>query len=148
MKPGMKVAIAVALVAIAVVLQFAGRPETPPYPTKINLTGLFVGGSAARDAAAISAISYEIADEIEWDGRQSPPKLATGAQFDALRTRAREFRCRGESIGARQPDVRNAVHQFLDKAVGVSGGPVSEEQRAAWVAAYREIGRAAENAIR
>ena len=71
-----------------------------------------------------------------------------GVAFDELRTRARVLRCRGESIGERQPRVREAIQAFLDTAVGTSGGPVSPEQRSAWAAAYREIGRAAGEATR
>jgi len=121
----------------------------PPQPSgAIVLKGLFVGPEAVQDAATVAAMSGEIADELEWDGRQKKPKMIAAVQFDALRVRVREFRVRGVSIGERQPAVRDAVKEFLDRQVGVSGGPVSPEQRAKWVQAYREISRAAENAWR
>ena len=71
------------------------------------------------------------------------PVLTTGNKLDTLRTRSREMFCRGESIGDRQPKMRDLVARFLDSRLGVSGGPVTPEQRAAWVSAYREIARAA-----
>jgi hypothetical protein len=55
---------------------------------------------------------------------------------------------RGESLGARQPHVRDAIHKFLDDAVGTSGGPVTPESRAAWVSAYRDLSEAAAEAVR
>jgi hypothetical protein len=121
------------------------RPS-PDAPSAITLDGLFVGPTAVQDAATVSAMTAEIADEIKWDGEQEKPKMVAAVQFDALRFRVREFRVRGESIGERQPAVRDAVKQFLDRQVGTSGGPVTPEQRAKWVEAYREISKAAENA--
>ena len=90
----------------------------------------------------MSALCAELADCIEYDGSHDQ-RLKTGVAFDELRIAAREMRCRGESIGARQPAVRDAVHKFLDDAVGSSGGPVTPESRAAWVAALRDLSRAA-----
>ena len=145
-------AVAVALVAAAAVASLGGA-EAPPAPMPapagdLVLVGRFVGPTAAADAAAVSALSVELAAEIEWDGQQSDPLLKTGLAFDELRTRARELRLRGESIGARQPQVRDAIHAYLDRTVGVSGGPVNAEQRATWVASLREIGRAAGDAAK
>lgn len=144
-------AAAAALVVAAVVVSLPGGESVPtpaPPAGDLVLTGRFVGPTAAADAATVSALSEELASEIEWDGMQSDPLLKTGVAFDELRTRARELRLRGESIGARQPQVRDAIHGYLDRTVGVSGGPVSSEQRATWVAALREIGRAASDAAR
>jgi len=143
---------AAALVLAAIVASLPGgdsAPEPPPSPAAdLVLVGRFVGPTAAADAATLAALSDELASEIEWDGTQADPLLKTGVAFDELRTRARELRLRGESIGARQPQVRDAIHTYLDRSVGVSGGPVTAEQRATWVAALREIGRAASDAAR
>jgi hypothetical protein len=124
-------------------------PEPAPQPSSsVNLRGMFVGETAGQDAATLSALCQEIADEIEWDGKQSEPYLTTGVAFDVLRTRAREARMRGVSIGDRQPRVRDAISEYLDDKVGGSGGPVSEESRRNWVAAYSEIARACKDAIK
>jgi hypothetical protein len=112
------------------------------------LRGKFIGPTAAADAATLAAFADELAIEIEHDAAQGEPFFKTGTQYDELRTRARILRCRGESIGERQPKVRDAIEAFLDGAVGKSGGPVSKSQREAWAAAYREIGRAAGEATR
>lgn len=142
---GRKVA-AAGIVAVALAANaLESRPlPLPPAPDGgLVLSGLFAGPTAGSDARIVEHLSAEIADCIEADGRSEKPRLSAGIHLDDLRTRAREFRCRGESIGDRQPAVSQAVAKFLDEAVGNSGGPVTPEQRAKWVDAYREIARAA-----
>lgn len=125
------------------------REATPaPEARELDLRGKFVGPDAAQDAAILSTISSELADEIEWDGTQSNPYLKTGVDFDELRTTARDIRCRGECLGDKYPKVRTAVATYLNEKVGVSGGPISPADRANWVAAYRQIAKAAEDATR
>ena len=128
-------------------------PTTPPTPapapaTGLDLRGRFVGPDAAADASMTSALLGELADVIEWDGKQAEPRLRTGAAFDDLRRAARELRCRGVSLGARQPAVRDAIKGFLDQQVGTDGGPVDADERAAWVSAFRAVSSAAEAAAR
>lgn len=134
------------LVAAAIAFMPTKAEPTPtPIPVPPNaftLRGKFIGPSAASDAATMSALCDQLAECIEYDGSHDQ-RLKTGVAFDDLRVAAREMRCRGESIGARQPQVRDAVHKFLDDAVGSSGGPVTPESRAAWVAALRDLARAA-----
>jgi len=140
--------LAAAALLVAAAIAFMPSKATPtPQPVPVppdafTLRGKFIGPSAASDAATFSALCDELASCIEYDG-QHDQRLKTGVAFDELRIAAREMRCRGESIGARQPQVRDAVHKFLDDAVGSSGGPVTPESRAAWVAALRDLARAA-----
>ena len=142
-----------ALVVAAAIAFMPSRSSTPtPQPAPVppdafTLRGKFIGERAASDASVMSALCAELADCIEYDG-QHDQRLKTGVAFDELRIAAREMRCRGESIGARQPQVRDAVHKFLDDAVGSSGGPVTPESRAAWVAALRDLSRAAADVTR
>ena len=140
---------AVALLVAAAIAFMPSKAAPTPTPTPapvppdaFTLRGKFIGVTAAEDAATMSALCGELADCIEYDG-QHDQRLKTGVAFDELRIAAREMRCRGESIGARQPAVRDAVHKFLDDAVGSSGGPVTPESRAAWVSALRDLARAA-----
>lgn len=141
---------------IAVGLMFAAyqlylKQDTAPQPDNpagLNLKGKFVGPDAAEDAAALSGLASELANEIEWDGLQDNPFLQTGVDLDTLRTRAREIRCRGESLGEKHPKVRTAVSTYLNETVGTSGGPISPAERANWVEAYRQIAGAAANASR
>lgn len=140
-----------ALIAAAAISWFA-RPAAPPPPAPDNpaafsLRGKFTGPTAADDAAIVSSLCESLGDAIEWDGSHEK-RLKTGVAFDELRVFARELRMRGESIGDRQPQARDAISEFLDDAVGASGGPVTDESRAAWVNAFREIGRAAGNVAR
>ena len=141
---------AVALV-VAAAISFVPRSSTPTPapvpPDAFTLRGKFVGPSAAADAATVSALCDELAACIEWDGMHDQ-RLKTGVAFDDLRVAAREARCKGDSIGARQPQARDAIHKFLDDAVGSSGGPVTPESRAAWVAALRDLARAAADVTR
>jgi len=143
---GKHLAAAALLVAAAIAFMPSKATPTPqpvPVPPDVfTLRGKFIGVSAASDAATFSALCDELASCIEYDG-QHDQRLKTGVAFDELRIAAREMRCRGESIGARQPQVRDSVHKFLDDAVGSSGGPVTPESRAAWVAALRDLARAA-----
>ena len=132
------------LVAVAVAAYFIPATAPTPQPDgELNLSKAFSGLTALEDASLVSALCGEIADVIDWDALMGSPVLTTGNKLDTLRTRSREMFCRGESIGDRQPKMRDLVARFLDSRLGVSGGPVTPEQRAAWVSAYREIARAA-----
>ena len=144
---GKHVAVVALLAAAAIAFlpsrSVAPTPQPAPAPPDaFTLRGKFIGPTAAEDASTMSALCGELAECIDYDGSHDQ-RLKTGVAFDELRIAAREMRCRGESIGARQPQVRDAVHKFLDDAVGSSGGPVTPESRAAWVAALRDLSRAA-----
>jgi hypothetical protein len=146
--------VAAALIAAAALVWSnqagAPSPNPTPAPAALDLRGKFVGPTAAADAAIVAALLDELAAEIEYDGTKPEDVrlIKTGAAVDDLRVRARELRCRGESLGARHPLVRDAIKDFLDHAAGTAGGPLSPAQRAAWVAAYREIAKAAANVAR
>lgn len=144
--------VAAAVVTVAALISMLPQSQTeptpaPPHPSSFTLRGKFVGPSAAADAATVAALCDELAACIEWDGMHDQ-RLKTGVAFDDLRIAAREARCKGDSIGARQPHVRDAIHKFLDDAVGSSGGPVTPESRAAWVVALRDLARAAADVTR
>lgn len=126
----------------------APQPTPAPLPVNMSFRGMFVSEKAASDAATLAALLDELADCIQADGMLEQPRLRSGVAFDDLRIAAREGRCRGESIGKRQPAVRDAIAKYLTEKVGSSGGPVSAEQRAAWITAYRELARACEDAVR
>jgi hypothetical protein len=126
----------------------SGLPEPAPLKTDIPLRGKFVGPTAAEDAIALSVMCDEIASQIEWDGMQKEPFWKTGVSLDALRIRTRSLLMKGESFWDRQPQACEAIGVFLTDRLGISGGGLTQSQRAAWVAAYREIARAAEDAAR
>lgn len=139
-----------ALLAGAAVLWASSEPTGPtpapgPAPdSAIDLRGMFVGPDAAADAAAVSAHFSELADELEHDGQAAEPLLKTGVAWDELRTRAKAMRWKGVSLGEKHPRAREAIREYLDRTAGTSGGPMSPAQRSSWVAAYREIARAAD----
>ena len=145
------------LVAWTHLVQTAPAP-TPPAPAPVvglDLRGRFVGPGAATDAATTAALLEELADKIQWDGlpqdqegRPKEPRLITGAAFDDLRRAARELRCEGVSLGARQPAVRDEIKRYLDAEVGTDGGPVDAKKRSAWVFAFKSIAQAAREAAR
>lgn len=141
---------AVALLAAALAAHMSNGPASPtPAPGgPLDLRGLFKGPTASADAATIGALCSELADEIEADGMSPTPYLRTAVAFDELRTRARELRCRGVSIGQRQPAARDAIKAYLDANVGTAGGPVTPEGRSTWVGTLRDVGRAATDAAR
>jgi hypothetical protein len=125
-------------------------PEPTPAPDAgpLSLRGLFAGPTASEDAALVGAMCNEIADEIELCSGQPEGYLSTGLAVDELRKRTRILRCRGISIGDRQPAARDAMAKYLESAVGVDGGPLSAAQRSAWISAYRDLGRAATDAAK
>jgi hypothetical protein len=128
-----------------------GKPAPGPGPAPVvglDLRGRFVGPDAATDAALTAALLEELASQIEWDGQQTEPRMKTGAAFDDLRRAARELRCRGVSLGARQPAVRDKIKRYLDAEAGTEGGPVDAAARAKWVKAYRAVSAAAAEATR
>ena len=136
---------------IAFAIRESGKPAPSPAPAPVvglDLRGRFVGPEAAADASTTSALLEELADAIAYDGQQAEPRLKSGAAFDDLRRAAREMRCRGVSLGARQPAVRDSIKGFLDQQVGTDGGPVDAAQRAKWVAAFRAVAQAAAEATR
>jgi hypothetical protein len=138
---------------VAFAIRESGTPTPAPAPgpapvVGLDLRGRFVGPDAAADAATTAALLEELAGQIEWDGQQAEPRLKTGAAFDDLRRAARELRCRGVSLGARQPAVRDEIKRFLDAEAGTEGGPVDAAARAKWVRAYRAVSQAASEASR
>lgn len=146
-----KVAAVAALVLAAVLLlpSWHSGPEPQPEPDiPFSLRGEFTGASASADAAIVGALLTELADEIEYDGKQPEPSIRTGLQIDQLRKAARLLRCRGESIGDRQVRARDKIASYLDEHVGNDGGPLTEQSRGAWVSAFRECGRAASDAAK
>lgn len=147
--------VAAAGLLIAAIVSFNWKQQVEPAPTPppkpdlaFSLDATFVGPTAAEDAAIIAALTAELADEIAWDGTQEVPFLKTGVALDDLRQRARELRCRGVSIGARQPAARDAIAKHLEAAVGTSGGPITPKIRDAWVTAMREVSEAAADVTR
>ena len=144
------IAAAVLLMAAIVLMPWgSGEAEPDAVPSgPLVLVGQFVGPSASNDAATVAGLTQELADEIEWDGTLSQPLFSTGVAVDDLRRRARELRCRGQSIGERQPAARDLIAAYLESKVGTSGGPLTPEQRSAWVSTLRDIGKAADDASR
>lgn len=145
--------LAVTLAAGAALSHVVGRRPQEPTPAPapdsgILLRGSFVGPTAAADAAMLSALTDELGSVVEFDGMQAQPRLRTGAAIDDLRICAREIRLRGDSIGARQPKVRAEIDRYMTAALGTDGGPITPDQRAQWVTAFRTIARAAADAAR
>ena len=149
MSAGTKAVIVILLAGLAWYLADS-KPEPTPAPlqTDIPLRGLFETDRAAEDAQALAALCYAIAHQIEVDGRKEEPLLDTGIAVDELRTRTRDLMLDGESLGSRQPKVRQAIGEYLTKELTTDGGPISPAQRAVWVQCYREIARSCEDAAR
>jgi hypothetical protein len=143
-----KTAVALSLVVLALALAPSwGTPEDNPSPDPVpgpfSLRGDFKGPTASEDACLVGCLLQELADEISWDGSQEKPDYKTGFQIDELRKIARRMRCRGESIGDRQPSARDKIASYLESHIGTDGGDLTPESRALWVSAFRDVGRAA-----
>lgn len=137
-----------ALVSLWRPIDAAPVPTPAPDAGPLVLRGSFKGPTASEDAATIGALTSELADEIETDGMADAPMWRTGVAVDELRRRARSMRCRGVSIGDRQPEARDKIAAFLEAQVGTDGGDLTPVIRAAWISALRDIGRAATDAAR
>jgi len=151
--------VAGAAILAAAAFAYAGgsrdsAPQPTPAPTpapdaRIVLRGKFSAHpEAALHAAQIKSLFGEIAHELEWDSMQDSPSWTTGQAMDDLRVRAFDMRLKGVSLGDIHPRVREAVKAHLDAVVGTSGGPLTPQKKAEWIAAYREIERAADEAAR
>lgn len=135
--------------ALAAVVEFWPRPQpAPPADGGLSLKGKWVGPEAAEDAAAFAGVCGAIADALEQDGQAQAPRIATGLQLEDLRVGVCEFRFAPRPLRERQPHVKAAVGRYLDQAAGTSGGPIDAEARGRWVAAFRTLARAAEEAVR
>lgn len=149
MSVGTRVVLIALLCGVAWYLsQPASEPTPAPVDTDISLRGLFETDTAAADAQALAALCEAIAHQIELDGMKEEPLLKNGVAIDDLRTRTRDLMLDGESLGSRQPRVRNAIGEYLTKELTTDGGPITPAQRALWVSCYREIARACANAAR
>lgn len=94
-------------------------------------------------ALEFAAILEAIADRIEWDGQRENPRLKTGVQIDDFSRLLREFETMGWSFLRDYPAIKGIVKKELDQSVGVSGGPITPERRAKWVASLRKLSDAA-----
>lgn len=139
--------IAAALLGVALAMNASPVRRPNAEPGSIDMTAAFIGPTAAADASLLAAMADEVAGVIEYDGKQEKPLLTTGHQLDQLRTRTREWLMRGESLGERQPKVRQIVGEYLEAKLGHSGGEITAAQRDSWVAAYRDIARSARHAL-
>lgn len=150
----LKKLVAVAMLAAAALLLLpAGPGDDTPTPAPdggpLVLAGAFVGETAAEDACVVGCLCGELAAELEYDGAQPEASryLTTGQAVDELRRIARVLRCKGHSIGDRQPIARDKIAAHLEATVGTDGGPLTADQRSRWITALRDIERAAHDAI-
>ena len=62
--------------------------------------------------------------------------------------RARQGATRGVSLAERQPRAIDAISAYLDREIGDKGGPLTPEDRAKWVRAFRAVSAAAGASLR
>jgi hypothetical protein len=145
--------IAVAVLAggavLAACVEYWPRPTHRPTPAAgLDLRGKFIGPSAPDDAAAFAGLCRGVAEALDKDGAAAAPRISTAAQLEDIRIATSEGMFLPESFTRNQPHVAAAAGQFLDKAVGTSGGPIDLAARGKWCAALRELAQAAEEAVR
>lgn len=121
------------------------KPDGPsPAPVlDLDLRGVWHGETAAEDAAITETILSDLAWFIEDDARLAEPRLKAGQQLSELRMRARQGATRGVSLAERQPRAIDAISAYLDREIGDKGGPLTPEDRAKWVRAFRAVSAAA-----
>ena len=143
--------IAAALLAgavLAAAVEFWPRSASPVPAAALDLRGKFVGSTAAEDAAAFAGLCHGIAAALEADSGKATPRITTGVQLEDLRIAASEGRFLPRSLSREQPHAVAAAGRYLDDVAGTSGGPLAADARARWVEAFRELAKAAEEAVR
>ena len=134
----------------------APGPAPEPTPASgLDLRGKFVGPHAAEDAAITAEITGQLVDllkydpvaDINKDGKPDGARLDTGTKIAEARAIIRAYRTSGVSIGDRQPLARDAIAEYLDKAVGNDGGPVDDAARQRWIDGLLEVQKQANRAI-
>jgi hypothetical protein len=138
------------LVAWSHLAKLEPKPDTPsPAPVlELDLRGVWSGETAAEDAAITETILSDLAWFIEDDAKLAEPRLKAGQQLSELRMRARQGATRGVSLAERQPRAIDAISAYLDREIGDKGGPLTPEDRAKWVRAFRAVSAAAGASIR
>lgn len=121
------------------------KPDGPsPAPVlDLDLRGVWHGETAAEDAAITETILSDLAWFIEDDARLAEPRLKSGQQLAELRMRARQGATHGVSLAERQPRAIDAIAAYLDREIGDKGGPLTPEDRAKWIRAFRAVSAAA-----
>lgn len=124
------------------------RPDLPPDGP--NLVAAFATNGdrteAQLHAHTFATICASLADCFEYDASRPEPLLKTGVQIDELRRGVRQTRMKGWSFVAKYPDLGPRVEEFLVAELGTSGGTLTPEQRAKWIAAFRRLAASAEYA--
>jgi hypothetical protein len=134
---------------IAAVVEFSPRGAAPvPSPASLSLRGPFVGPSAAEDAAAFAGLCHGIAEALAADATKPTPRITTGVHVEDLRIASSEGRFLPRSLSRDQPHAVAVAVRYLDCVVGTSGGPLAADSRQRWVEAFKELARAAEEAVR
>jgi len=130
--------------------KYEPKPDGPsPAPVlDLDLRGVWIGETAAEDAAITETILSDLAWFIEDDAKLAEPRLKAGQQLSELRMRARQGATRGVSLAERQPRAIDAISAYLDREIGDKGGPLTPEDRAKWVRAFRSVSAAAGASIR
>lgn len=142
------VAALLAAAALAAAVEFGPRLAVAPSTAAIDLRGKFVGPTAAEDAAAMAGLCHGIAAALEADAGKSPPRITTGVQLEDVRVAAAEGRFLPRSLSREQPHAVAVAGRYLDDVAGTSGGPLDAAGRQRWVQAFRELAKAAEEAVR
>ena len=119
------------------------KPDGPSPVLDLDLRGVWHGETAAEDAAMTETILSDLAWFIEDDAKLAEPRLKAGQQLSELRMRARQGATRGVSLAERQPRAIDAISAYLDREIGDKGGPLTPEDRAKWVRAFRAVSAAA-----
>lgn len=123
-------------------------PAPAPAPAGIDLRGVWVGPTAADDAAITGELLESLAGQLEYDGTLATPRITTGAQAAELRRLAREYRTLGVSLASRQPAAIERIASYFDDSIGDDGGDIDAAGRRRWVDSYRVVSRACREAVR
>ena len=69
-----------------------------------------------------------------------PKKVPTGASLDQLRIDWIDVYENGGNYETKLPGLGIAIGQFIDNQAGTEPGPLTSEQRNAWILVYHRLG--------
>lgn len=145
MKPENGKLIAVAFVGLLLLAMFY-KPQAPnspaPKPTEgPDYVAAFSTNDdraeAKRHAHDFETILTSLADQLEYDLSRKERRFTTGVQIDDLRIALREYRMGGWSFMTKYPGVSAETEKWMESQVGVSGGPLTDEEMKQWIKATR-----------
>lgn len=119
-------------------------PVPPPIPT-VDMSGVFLGEHAARDAAAAAEFFRELVALLEFDGLQIPPLISHDCRYeDAREVFVRYY---GRNFETPRPEFTTRVSAYLLQTLGEDDQAMTPERRKQWQEALNALATGCDQAV-